>query len=508
MSADARDRVSIVKEQIRTLYVSDEFPWIVGYSGGKDSTAVLQLVWSALRELASTNRTKPVYVISTDTMVENPIVARWVSKSLDAMTQAARAQELPITSHRLTPKLEDRFWVNLIGKGYPAPRPMFRWCTSRLKISASTDFIRQVASERGEAILCLGSRSQESAARKRVMANYQGSTRDLLHRNSDPRLDRVWVFPPISDWSNDEVWEYLIQNENPWGYSNQALFNLYRGATPDAECPLVVDTSTPSCGDSRFGCFVCTMVDKDKSMRAMIQNDADKRWMLPLAEFRDQKLRTTGDEAVRDFRRMGGGLQLFERRDGTEVLVHGPYKQHYREELLKSLLEAQRNIRDNAPDGLQDFEVIGTDELEEIRRIWVQEKHEIEDSLPRIYAEAMKEPYPFSGGDDNQLFDSDDIQLLREVAGGLTDPDGIVFQLVREMLHVEQGYRNASRRVGIYDQLERALRKHAFVDESEALEFAREKAAKLKAVGVTHEVREPAGIYETTTESPDAEGLL
>ena len=61
-----------------------------------------------------------------------------------------------------------------------------------------------------------------------------------------------------------------MEHENPWGHSNQDLFHLYRGATPDAECPLVVDKSTPSCGDSRFGCYVCTLVDKDRSMNAMM----------------------------------------------------------------------------------------------------------------------------------------------------------------------------------------------------------------------------------------------
>lgn len=483
------ERIERVISQIQALYLEDELPWVIGYSGGKDSTAVLQLVWTALAKLPAEKREKRVHVISTDTLVENPIVAKWVERSLKRMAEAAQELGLNLVSKRLVPKVEDRFWVNLIGRGYPAPRPMFRWCTSRLKINASTQYLLDVASERGEAILCLGTRRTESQARARVMSQYEGSTRELLHRNGDSKLDRVWIFPPIADWTNDDVWTYLIENENPWGHSNIELFHLYKGATPDAECPLVVDSSTPSCGDSRFGCYVCTMVDKDKSMQAMIQNDDDKRWMIPLATFREKHLspKASGvndsaridDDHVRDFRKMDGRLQLFERKDGQAVLVHGPYLQEHREKLLRELLKAQRTIRESAPAGLQDFELISIEELEKIREIWVNEKHEIEDSLPVIYEEAMGVPYPNGRDDDNQVFSRSDVELLREVSGGLTGPDEMLFRLTRELLHVEQGYRSATRRVGIYDEMEKALRKHAFDNEQDALGYAMERAAQL-----------------------------
>jgi hypothetical protein len=67
--------VRSLEEEIRELYTADEVPWIIGYSGGKDSTAVLQLVWSAIEALPPERRHKPIHVISTDTMVENPVVS-------------------------------------------------------------------------------------------------------------------------------------------------------------------------------------------------------------------------------------------------------------------------------------------------------------------------------------------------------------------------------------------------------------------------------------------------
>ena len=145
-------------------------PWVVGYSGGKDSTAVLQIVWRALAGLEPEQRTKPVHVISTDTLVENPVVAAWVTHSLDVMAAAAEAQGLPLTPHRLTPTVTDTFWVNLIGRGYPAPRPKFRWCTERLKIKPSNSFIREMVRSHGEAILVLGTRKAESSGRHARMA--------------------------------------------------------------------------------------------------------------------------------------------------------------------------------------------------------------------------------------------------------------------------------------------------------------------------------------------------
>ena len=109
-------------EEIREIYLWDQIPWVIGYSGGKDSTAILQLIWIAIRDLPSEQRIKPVHVISTDTLVEQPLVAAWVDASHAKMREAAIEQNMPFTPHKLMPAVRDTFWVNLIGKGYPAPR--------------------------------------------------------------------------------------------------------------------------------------------------------------------------------------------------------------------------------------------------------------------------------------------------------------------------------------------------------------------------------------------------
>ncbi|HVT92600.1 MAG TPA: DNA phosphorothioation system sulfurtransferase DndC [Bryobacteraceae bacterium] len=462
--------------EIRELYLADNVPWIVGYSGGKDSTATLQLVWRALRELPEDKRTKTVYVISTDTLVENPVVAAWVTRSLEVMEGEAMRQRMPIATRRLTPETEESFWVNLIGKGYPAPRRKFRWCTERLKIRPSNRFIMSVVSQNGEAILLLGARKAESSVRAHIMErNTKYRVRDRLSPN--PTLPGCMVYTPVEDWSNDDVWMFLQQIPNPWGHNNKELLGMYAGATADGECPLVVDTSTPSCGDSRFGCWVCTLVEKDKSMAAMVQNDQEKEWMLPLLELRNaldfrnnaaSVDEDSSDHHLRDFRRMSGVVQLM--YDG-QTLVPGPYTQEARERWLQRLLEAQAWIQKNGPKDVRGFELISIKDLQEIRRIWVVEKHELEDNLPRIYERAMETKYPRPSLDDGLAMEAEDIALLRATCGD----DKLHFQLTRELLSVVRQNDSSHRRAGHYDRLEKAFVRHFFKDAEDAADYARRR---------------------------------
>jgi DNA sulfur modification protein DndC len=462
--------VTELTEEIRELYLADEVPWVIGYSGGKDSTAVLQLVWLALQGIEPDQRSKPVHVISTDTLVENPVVAAWVTQSLDTMRGAAAEQGLPIDPHRLVPEVKDTFWVGLIGRGYPAPRPKFRWCTERLKINPSNRFIRKVVRQHGETILVLGIRKAESQIRARAMAKHEKRrVRDRLSPNGS--LPNSLVYSPIEDWSNDEVWTFLMQLPNPWGHPNKDLLTMYQGASSDGECPLVVDNTTPSCGDSRFGCWTCTLVDKDKSMSAMIQNDEEKEWMLPLLELRN-KLDIADDRHLRDFRKMNGTIQLFHDR-----VVHGPYTQQSREEWLRELLKAQTWIRANAPEHVRGIELITMEELHEIRRIWVFEKHEVEDSLPQIYQETTGEEFPGRPLDEHLALGADEIELLREACDG----DDLHFTTARELLAVERRFRTMTRRAGLFDALEGAIRKGYYTDKEDAAEHARRRRERAAA---------------------------
>ena len=459
--------------EIQKLYLEDDVPWVVGYSGGKDSTATLQLIWRALANLPESDRGKPVHVISTDTLVENPIIASWVNRSLQVMGEAAKEQSLPVRSHRLTPKLQDTYWVNLIGRGYPAPRRMFRWCTERLKISPSNGFIRDVVKESGEAIMVLGTRKAESAMRARSMKRMEAKRmRDRLSPNSS--LPNSLVYTPIEDWSNDDVWAYVTQIDNPWGYDNRDLLTMYQGASEDGECPLVVDTTTPSCGDSRFGCWVCTLVDEDKSMTAMIQNDEDKEWMQPLLDLRNELDPKNEDPESRDFRRMSGLVQLFYKRkekgseEREDAVIRGPYVQSSRELWLRRVLSAQTSVRENGPESVSEIELISFDELEEIRKIWLLDKHEFEDSLPIIYEEETGDKYPGQQFDDQRLFGATEVAVLNDICEG----NDLQVQMLRELIDTEHRYRTKMNRRGLFEALEKTIKKHFYEDEADGFQYA------------------------------------
>lgn len=454
-------------EEIRTVYLSDERPWVLGFSGGKDSTVALQLVWYALRGLEPGERRKHVYVISGDTLVETPVIIDYLSEALRMINEHAEREGLPISSHKVIPTVEESFWANLIGKGYPAPTSRFRWCTARMKISPANRFILDRVAEHGEVALVLGVRRQESATRAQMMSLRQikGS---LLSRHST--LPNAFVYTPIRDFSIDDVWTYLLQVQNPWGRDNNDLLALYRNSTA-GECPLVVDTTTPSCGSSRFGCWTCTVVTKDKAMEAMVDNGEE--WLEPLLELRDFLAETQDPKRkaeVRDHVRRNGLVMLKKFGDPDDVFVRGPYTLEFCQEVLRRLLRAERRSRELAPKG-QEVWLIHENELLEIRRIWRYERHDWQDSLPRIYEEETGELLDLAD-DDQAGLGADDEALLAELAA----KHGLPLGLVKRLIDTERDLQGLKRRARIMDQLGAVLTQEWRSEADVVAEIAREEA--------------------------------
>ena len=143
------ERLENRSEEIRHVYLSDGRPWVVGYSGGKDSTTALQLIWYALSKLPREQLSKPLYILSSDTLVETPKIVDYIDASLRRMNEAASKSGLPFSAHKVQPELTNTFWVNLLGRGYPAPSQQFRWCTDRMKISPANRFIMEKVAQYG-----------------------------------------------------------------------------------------------------------------------------------------------------------------------------------------------------------------------------------------------------------------------------------------------------------------------------------------------------------------------
>ncbi len=475
--AISREKIEGLIVTIQNLYLSDNIPWVIGYSGGKDSTAAVQLVWMALERLPEEERQKQVYIMNTDTLVESPVVSRWVEKSLECMKAAADAKGLLFKPVSLIPEYDNTFWVNLIGRGYPFPRKKYRWCTDRLKIRPVNDFIRNTIAEHGQVILVLGTRKKESSRRNRTMTDLEKKrVRELLSPN--PTLANELVFSPMEDWDNDDVWAFLMQYKNPWGYSNTELMTMYRGATADNECPLMVDQSMPSCGKSRFGCWVCTMVEKDKSMEAMISNDREKEWMAALLDFRNEFGNEDGDRERRSFRRMKGNLQ-----GNYGKLFHGPYNKDIREQWLERLLLMQKDINENGPQEFQDLELIRLPELRAIRRIWVNEKHEFEDSLPRIYEKALGKTFEDPEWIHNENFGRDEWEILRKVCHDMYPDEELVFEMMYTLIDIESKAVDVNQKKGILDDINDTLKKTFYKNEEDATKFYYDMMTRKKNYG-------------------------
>ena len=464
-------------ETIRNLYLADSIPWVIGYSGGKDSTATVELIWLALEQLPVEMRQKAVHIINTDTLVESPVVSRWVKESLRKMDETAREKKLPFITHTLSPEPDNTFWVNLLGRGYPFPRLKYRWCTDRLKIKPVNNFVRKCIAKHGEIILALGTRKAESARRARTMACYEKQrVRELLSPN--PTLVNELVFSPLEDWSNDDVWAFLMQYKNPWGYSNLDLLTLYKGATADNECPMQVEKNLPSCGKSRFGCWVCTMVEKDKSMEAMIANDSEKAWLTPLLDFRNEFGNENEDRDRRSFRRMNGSLN-----GSYGQLFHGPYKKEVREKWLKKLLQIQLEIQSNAPEEFKSIELITQPELREIRRIWVNDKHEFDDTLPLIYKEVIGKDFEDPEWIGHGTFGKKEWDILTNVCKAHFPEEELLPEMVSSLIDIELQTQGLSKRGGVLAAIDKCVRKCFYKNEEDAAGYYTNRINRQKNIG-------------------------
>lgn len=295
-------KIDYITKEIIDQYLHDENktrPWIVGFSGGKDSTVVLQLIWNALLEIDKNKRTRDVHVVCNDTLVENPIIEQYVDIVLYKIQTEATKQSLPIIVHKSIPPLDETFWIKLIGLGYPTPNSQFRWCTERLKIDPTSNYIKSMVKERQEAIVVLGTRSAESANRAKSIKKYEIKGNRLSEHST---LKNAFIYMPIKSLVVEEVWGYINSVPSPWGADNKTLFNIYADASSDDyECPtLVTNKNSPSCGQSRFGCWTCTVVKVDKSTTALIENGYT--WLQPLLDIRNYGIEIRIEEFIKQYK--------------------------------------------------------------------------------------------------------------------------------------------------------------------------------------------------------------
>lgn len=451
--------------EVQRIYCADKRPWVIGYSGGKDSSAVLTLIYLALLGLPPEMRHKDVFVVSSDTLVETPVVVDLIIRTMEQIEKGAKRDKLPITSHPVVPKTHETFWVNLLGKGYPAPTRSFRWCTERMKINPVSDFIKDKVSQFEEVIVVLGSRSSESASRAQVIAKHKIDGSRLARHTT---LANAFIYTPIDTWDVEDVWKLLRgafkyasddveEWENPWGGNNRPLWTLYMDSSGQGECPLVIDDSTPSCGNSRFGCWTCTVVTKDRAMESLIQNGED--WMLPLLKFRNQLALTTDPaqkDTYRNYKRRTGKVSYQYAKEGEDIAsdrkhVPGPYWLKYRQQWLRELLGMEKELNEQG----HSITLITEPELHAIRQQWLIDPNEPdwEDSLPKIYRDVYTKDLNWVV-DDQSRFDASDAELLDKLATHYeVEPE-----MVMKLIELEISLEGLSKRQGVFDKIGNILK--------------------------------------------------
>ncbi len=354
------DRWPKIVKEVKDEYLAknQRYPWIIGFSGGKDSTLVAHAVFEALLDTPPSKRTRHVYIVSNDTMVESPLVIAHLDEVTSRISQAATSLGLPITVARTLPEPDKTFWVLLIGKGYPSPNMTMRWCTDRLKIQPTSSYIKKYISKAGAAIVVLGVRRDESQTRQRSIDKQRKQRGSRLIKHKE--LLGAYIFSPIVDLSLDDVWEILGYSHAPWGGTHSDLIRLYRDAA-GGECPVVLSQGEAAgCGtsSSRFGCWTCTVVEKDKSLQGFI--DAGKHQYKPLVNLRDWLRKIRNEPSRRQAIRRNGKLTFG--AEGNHI--PGPFTIQTRKEILERLLKAQEESGDK---------LITDEELDLIYQNWAQE---------------------------------------------------------------------------------------------------------------------------------------
>jgi len=324
--------------QIRGEYERSVSPWFLGYSGGKDSTVLLTLVMEALCGVATP--TVPVTVVYCDTGVEIPPIRAITLRTLSRIKVLATAAQVPLRIAIARPRLDDRFFVKIIGRGYAPPSNRFRWCTDRLRVDPLRAVVRSNQAQRH--IVVVGLRKGESQERDRKLLAFAGSRPNFLTNEGHKEAP---IFAPLLNFSNEDIWTTLLSSYAALDGHGQKIAALYRDATGSRNtkiADLSHETRLP-----RFGCWACTVVRRDKAVEGLVR--AGHEDLRPLLLFRDWLQSIRNDPSCR----------CSCRRNGQDS--PGPFNLKARRTILKRLLEAQHR---------SGHKLIQPDELRRIAKLW------------------------------------------------------------------------------------------------------------------------------------------
>ncbi len=403
--------------EMTMVYRHDDRPWLIGYSGGKDSSLLVSLVYEAVSRLPLEERKKKVYVITSDTRVENPIVKQYMHNSSAHINESSMRDKLNIEAHIIYPEDSQTFWSRVIGLGYPTPEPPgFRWCTERLKIQPMNKFVAERIKESGEIIILLGVRKAESSLRNRTITAREIEGK-ILNRHND--IASAYVYNPLTEIDNSLVWEFLLKENgmSPWGSDFKYLFSLYQGENLGEEQSVLGEIDKdkiPVTGNSRFGCWCCTIVKEDKSLKNFIEKGSTE--LVPLLQFRNELVEMRQNPEYRDTKKRDGSVYV--KANGEKGL--GPFTMYGRQVILRKLLKLQKDTG---------MDLITMDELKVIDQMWDEEGDLTKRKLVDIYYEVMGERLPWDKYKE-PLFDQESINTIANVSEEYDLPEELMTRII------------------------------------------------------------------------------
>ncbi len=404
-------------DEMTYVYKHDSRPWLIGYSGGKDSSLLVSLVIEVVTRLPEYERNKKIFIVSSDTGVENPIVQRYMHSSSAKINEFSKKINANIRADVIYPDVMQSYWSLVIGLGYPTPEPPgFRWCTERLKILPMNRYTNELIEQYGEVILLLGVRKAESISRMRSI-----SSREIVGKLLTPHSDisRAYVYNPLTEIKNERVWEYLLRNDgvSSWGVDMKYLFSLYQGEDMGEEQSVIgqIDKDKiPVTGNSRFGCWCCTIVKEDKSLQNFIDHGSTE--LIPLRNFRNWLVSIRQNPEFRDNKRRNG--KVYVKSNGEYGF--GPFKLTARQEILKRLLQLQKETG---------FDLISNEELKTIDTLWDLEGDLSRRKLVEIYYEVYGEKLAWDEYKE-PLYSNDIIEAIKNTA----ETADIPFELITKII--------------------------------------------------------------------------
>lgn len=404
-------------EEMTFVYKHDNRPWLIGYSGGKDSSLLVSLVIEVVTRLPEYERNKKIFIVTSDTGVENPIVKKYMHTSSQKINEFSQKINANIQADIIYPDVTQSYWNLVIGLGYPTPEPPgFRWCTERLKIIPMNKYTNEIIEKYGQVVLLLGVRKAESLARMRSISSREIEGKILIPHSD---IKGAYVYNPLTEIKNDLVWEYLLKNNgiSSWGVDMKYLFSLYQGENLGEEQSVIGEidkNKIPVTGNSRFGCWCCTIVKEDKSLQNFINHGSTE--LIPLRDFRNWLVSIRQDPNFRDNKRRNG--KVYQKENGEYGF--GPFKMSARQEILKRLLMVEKETG---------FELITLDELKMIDTVWDSEGDLTRRKLVDIYYEVFGKKLPWDEYKEPLYED----KVVEELKKGAEEAD-IPFELITKLI--------------------------------------------------------------------------